>query len=605
MPNMRGPTPPTEPPTPPSQGRKRKASDIAATSESTDQSQILPPSPKRTERELSFISISSGDGHQDDAQHDPQAPPDLQPVINTEPTLSAEQRQLVDAIVYGQRNVFFTGSAGCGKSTVLKTAIRELRERGNRVTICAPTGRAAVQIGGMTTYSYMGWAPKSFEGGIAGLKKASWKKTVKRRLRRTDVLIIDEISMVSSDFLNRMNACLKEVKWGREAGAPAFGGLKLVVTGDFCQLAPVNPFEFCYACGARLASNEALGIYRCPKFSGHGSWADEDKWAFRSAAWAEANFACFNLTQIHRQNDPVFVRMLQKCRLGFPFTDNDIDLLMNHDCEVEDAPQLLCTRNEVDPINKDKFDAITGFQKRQYRVLDGFDCRERHAHEFRRYFETQPDTTLKVHKNHQLELVVNLKETMQVMLQVNLDIRAGLVNGSQGVICGWEKIDLVRLPELTGEHSDVRQHFVRLFTIQHLKLYPDAEDQVWPVVKFNNGQTRTIYPWCVANAVGLDAPYSFLQRTQIPLVPGWAITVHKSQGMTLERVIVNLTSAFAEGQVYVALSRATSLRGLKVTGSALGLTVGEGGNEEVRQFLGDTFGTGIFEQLEDEEPDES
>ncbi|KAF5582230.1 ATP-dependent DNA helicase PIF1 [Fusarium pseudocircinatum] len=297
--------------------------------------------------------------------------------------------------------------------------------------------------------------------------------------------------------------------------------------------------------------------------------------------------------------------MLEKCRLGFPFTEKDIDLLMNHDCEFEDAPQLLCTRKEVDPINRDKFKAITGFPKRQYRVVDGFDCRERHFHEFKRYFNELPNTTLAVHENHPLDPVVNLKETMQVMLQVNLDIRAGLVNGSKGVICGWEKIDLIRLPELTGDHSDVRQHFVRNFTLEHLRLYPDAEDQFWPVVRFNNGKTRTIYPWCVANPVGLEEPFSFLHITQIPLVPDWAITVHKSQGMTLERVIVNLTEAFAEGQVYVALSRATSLRGLKVEGSAQGLTVGQGGNEEVRQFLAETFGTGTFEGLEDEEDGES
>ncbi|KAF5552897.1 atp-dependent dna helicase pif1 [Fusarium mexicanum] len=599
---MTGPAPPTYPPTPPPQGTKRKASDAAPTSENDDQSQTFPPLPKRTQREASFLSVSSGDGHDDDALHHPLAPPGARPVINAEPTLSPEQRQLVDAIVYGQRNVFFTGSAGCGKSTVLRTAIRELREQ-QRVTICAPTGRAAVQIGGMTTYSYMGWAPKLFEGGIKALKDASWKMTVRKRLRRTNVLIIDEISMVSSDFLNRMNACLKEVR-ADKAHLP-FGGIKVIVTGDFCQLAPVNPFEFCYNCGARLTVNKVTGIYRCPKSSGHGPWTDEDKWAFRSSAWAEANFACFNLSEIHRQNDPVFVRMLEKCRLGFPFTENDIDLLMNHNCEVEDAPQLFCTRKEVDPINKGKFNAIMGFPKRQYRVLDGFDCRERHKYEYQRYFNTLPNNTLAVHENHPLDPVVNLKETMQVMLQVNLDIRAGLVNGSQGVICGWERIDLARLPELIGDHSDVREHFVREFTIEHLRLYPDEEDQVWPVVRFNNGKTRTIYPWCVANPVGLEEPFSFLHITQIPLVPGWAITVHKSQGMTLERVIVNLTEAFAEGQVYVALSRATSLRGLKVAGSAQGLTVGEGGNEEVRQFLADTFGTGKFEQLEEREPDES
>ncbi|PNP55210.1 hypothetical protein FNYG_15537 [Fusarium nygamai] len=597
---MRGPTYPL---TPPQEGTKRKASDAAPTSENDSQSRTLPPSPKRTQREASFLSISSG-GHKDVDQNNGMTPSNDQPV-NPEPTLSAEQQVVLDTILRGG-NVFITGSAGCGKSYLLRTAIDKLKEKGKKVAVCAPTGRAAVHIGGMTTYSFMSWAPEMFRKGIDHLKNIAKKKgKTRQRHVKTDVLIIDEVSMVSSDFLNRMNICLKHARWGQEKGARPFGGLQVIVTGDFCQLPPVNAFEYCYTCGGELRPNKVTGIYRCPNSRHHGPWVDEDKWAFRSTAWAEANFASFNLREIHRQNDLTFIRMLEKCRLGVPFTENDIHLLMNHDYEVDNAPQLLCTRSELNPINGEKLKAITKYPERHYRVFDGFDCRERHEYEFSRYFKQLNNLTLEVFEDHPLEAVVKLKETMPVMLQVNLDIEAGLVNGSQGVICGWEKIDTEMLPQLRGEHSSVRENYVREFTEQHRKKYPDAEDQFWPVVRFNNGQIRTIYPWCMLTPVGMKEPYSFLHRTQIPLIPGWAITVHKSQGMSLERVIVNLTEAFAEGQVYVALSRATSLRGLKVEGSALGLTVGEGGNHEVRQFLADTFGTEMFRQLKDEEHEES
>ncbi|KAF5649401.1 atp-dependent dna helicase pif1 [Fusarium sp. NRRL 52700] len=599
---MRGQTPPAHPPTPPPQGTKRKASDPSPPSEKDNQSQTLPPSPKRAQREASFLNISS-DGHEDNTQNNELASPGDRPVIHIEPELSDEQQYLLDTIIQDGRNVFFTGSAGSGKSTVLKTAISRLKDMDKKIRICAPTGRAAVPLSGTTTYSFMGWAPDFFTKGIRALREITWQnKAARKRIRKTEVLIIDEVSMVSSKFLDCMNECLKRVR--EDKRHLPFGGIQVIVTGDFCQLAPVEPFQYCYHCGAPTKFNDVEGLHTCTKSNCHGRWADEDKWAFRSNAWAEANFACFNLRGIHRQNDPTFIKILQKCRFGIPFTENDIDLLMNHDCEVEDAPQLLSTRDEVDPINHTKFQAITEYEPKRYKARDGFQWNQKINWENEKYSKRLKDATLAVHKEHQLDPVVGIKQTMQVMLQVNLDIRAGLVNGSQGVICGWETIELAKLPILQGQYSTEREGYVRAFTARHIAFHPDKRDHVWPRVRFSNGRVRTIYPWCVTTPVGDLKPYSLLHRTQIPLVPGWAITIHKSQGMTLERAIVNVNRAFANGQVYVALSRAKSLRGLKVEGSAQGLTVGEGGNEEVRQFLADTFGTEMFEQLEDEETNE-
>ena len=115
-----------------------------------------------------------------------------------------------------------------------------------------------------------------------------------------------------------------------------------------------------------------------------------------------------------------------------------------------------------------------------------------------------------------------------------------------------------------------------------------AAKQDWPVVEFTNGVKRPIYAHCGVNELGTERPFSLLARTQIPLLASWAITVHKSQGMTLSRVIVDLHNRFETGQMYVALSRAKSLEGLKVL--RLPQRPEIGGNEEVHQFLKEKFG---------------
>lgn len=166
---------------------------------------------------------------------------------------------------------------------------------------------------------------------------------------------------------------------------------------------------------------------------------------------------------------------------------------------------------------------------------------------------------------------------MRVVLQANLDSSAGLVNGSQGAIIGFEPYDPQKLPrklEKGNEMGDpstasVRGAHAKYFEHQ-IKFYAEEnKQQPWPIVQFDNGDTRTIYADCTANEFGNDEPYSLLSRTQIPLMAGYAITVHKSQvrlhfslsrlfanligkGMTLDRVIVDLSRAFETSQVYVA-----------------------------------------------------
>lgn len=164
-------------------------------------------------------------------------------------------------------------------------------------------------------------------------------------------------------------------------------------------------------------------------------------------------------------------------------------------------------------------------------------------------------------EEHRLRRELSVKPAMVVVLQINLDIGAGLCNGSQGIICGFEKFDEAKLPKaqlsddsippwqaLRGKHAELREEQIRKFAYRQ-------RVKAWPRVRFHNGKKRTIFPTCIVTSLGDREPYSLLSRTQIPLVAGWAMTVHKSQGMTMDRVIINLSKVFEEGQAYVALSR--------------------------------------------------
>ncbi len=181
---------------------------------------------------------------------------DVVPIV--EPTLCPEQAELVDLILSG-RNVFYTGSAGCGKSTVLKAFVKRFEAQRRKVNIVAPTGRAALDINGSTTWTYAGWTPDSHKKPLKELRKAAHGKFVRQRLQETHVLVIDEISMVENLHLERLNAVMKEAR-GSDA---AFGGVQLVVTGDFCQLPPVKPFGHCIECGRELIKNRQETEYKC------------------------------------------------------------------------------------------------------------------------------------------------------------------------------------------------------------------------------------------------------------------------------------------------------------------------------------------------------
>ncbi|KAL2270517.1 hypothetical protein VTJ83DRAFT_2701 [Remersonia thermophila] len=528
----------------------------------------------------------------------PVPPPVLQP--KNEPVLCPEQLRVVELAASG-KNIFYTGSAGCGKSTVLHAIRKRLTGMGKRVRVMAPTGKVALAINGTTTWTFAGWTPDHHKRKLELLERAARGRTVRKRLVETDTIIIDEISMVENLHLERLNAIMKVARFNDTA---PFGGVQVIVTGDFCQLPPVKPFQHCIRCGSDLAtsSEEDDPIHRCPIC--RRSWRDSEKWAFRSKAWAECNFVHVHLQSIHRQSDKGFISMLQKCRIGDPFTNEEVDLLMNHPSVTANAVKLFSTREEVKRTNDAAF-ARLKTPVHSFRCFDRFlwDA-ERHPHLEHRA-RINPDGSLRGLDDHRFERHLNLKVGMLVVLLINLDLKSGLCNGSQGIVAGFVPYDPDKLPRkadpqlqsaggdaILGQYATIREAHIRQFSEQQLQenQRQGGKGLFWPVIKFLNGHTAAIMPECQVHELGDQEPYSLLCRTQIPLAAAWALSIHKSQGMTLDRVIVDLSRAFEEGQVYVALSRATSLKGLKVEGDPSGLMVGRGGNPEVRRFLKEKFG---------------
>ncbi|CAI6335923.1 unnamed protein product [Periconia digitata] len=380
---------------------------------------------------------------------------------------------------------------------------------------------------------------------------------------------------------------MKEARGNRKA----FGGVQMVVTGDFCQLPPVLPFEHCVTCGLETEENKWKGQHVCPK---HGVFKDIDKWAFRSDAWQESGFTHVNLTTIHRQSHKAFIAILHKMRRGIVLNPGNHNLIVYHPSDTRDAIELYTRKERVKQRNDEMFDKLPT-EPQEYQCLDSHDWKPDHF-EWETMGHIMKGGALSGIHDDRYDAKVALKEGMLVVLLHNLDLPAGLVNGSQGTIQRFEKRAPHRMPVasknsggygsqngqllLQGEYAVYRQDKIREFAKQ--ENFPG-----WPVVKFMNGLERTIYADCTVTELSVGEPKIVISRTQIPLTAGWAITTHKSQGMTLDRVIVDLSGAFELGQAYVALSRARSLEGLKVISFPVSA---QGCNAQVKKFMVEMFG---------------
>ena len=492
------------------------------------------------------------------------------------PDLCKEQADLVETIMSG-KNVFYTGSAGCGKSTVLRCFVKCLKDLGKRVEIVAPTGRAALNVDGKTFWSYAGWTPSTMKKPMKEILAACCQKRTWKRINATDVLVIDEISMMESFYLERLNRIMKEARsYKCDNAHKPFGGVQVVISGDFCQLPPVQPMKHCLECGEEL---QPIPGYR-KKCLKHGEYKLSDQWAFKSAAWRECNFVHTNLSTIHRQKDLRFIGILEKLRVGKSLSLEEKNLLKNHDSQTDGAVKIFSKRDDVRKLNDREFNRLQS-PIFEYRCYDHFQRNPDHE-DLTPLEERDPiDGSLVALNEHRFDKETYLRVGMAVVLLVNLNVEEGLVNGSQGEIIRFDSTPTKReLTEASGEHGSHKQGLLYRF-IRTGRLGQ------WPVVRFLNGREKTIYPQCMVGEYGATEPWSLLSRTQIPLMAAWAMTIHKAQGMTLDRVVVDLADTFEKGHDYVALSRARGLEGLKV--ESLG-RLDKGINEEVRAFLAENFG---------------
>lgn len=491
------------------------------------------------------------------------------------PPLSQEQLDLILLILSGS-NVFYSGSAGSGKSTVMKVMVEILMTLGVHVSVLTPTGRAALAADGITFFSYAAWTPNYMKRSMERLKEICHNRRTWKRLNHTEVMIVDEVSMFENHKFERLNCIMKEARRQEDA---AFGGVQLIVTGDFCQLPPVLPFKYCYVCGLEL-SRITGHRYKCKE---HGEFKESDKWAFKSKAWEQCDFTYVNLKEIHRQSDPRFICILETMRLGKELSRQDKYLLLHHKSETTGAVKLFPTRGQVSAVNDGEF-ALLESPIKTYHCRDHFQHNPTQDYLASKNERNSGDDTLIANDDHRYEGKLELREGMLVILLVNLDLPSGLINGSQGVVTGFTGPDKPQdaTPNPTIEYGLYKSARVHEFIAR-------KSIKEYPVVRFTDGQERTIFADCQVDELGHYEPYSLISRTQIPLMAAWAMTIHKCQGMTLSRLIVDLSDAWARGQDYVALSRARSLEGLKVVALSRRERAAD---PQVLQFLWEKFGIG-------------
>lgn len=393
-----------------------------------------------------------------------------------EPNPSPEQEAILKEIESGH-NVFITGSAGTGKSFLLKHIIEYFKKHHKTLAVCGSTGIAAVNVGGVTLHSWagIGLATEPVEEVAKRLIQSESKGF--RNIKTIDHLAIDEISMISASLLDYVNELFQII---RKSDKP-FGGMQIITFGDFLQLPPVS-------------NDEKL-----------------ERFAFHAESWKAAQFRCHVLKKVFRQEDQEFAECLNSVRKGI--ITPQVSAILNECYKRKDAfseinPVILHTHNKnVDAINIGRLNGLDG-ELMVYGAIDSGSPRGR-----------------KVLEKCILPERLELKEGAQVMLCVNLDVGNGLANGSLGIVTDFEKSFSRRVP----------------------------------VVKFSNGHEQTIdfHRWEVRENSELIA-----ERMQIPLRLAWAITAHKSQGMTLDKVVIHLAGVFEYGQAYVMLSRAKSKEGL-------------------------------------------
>lgn len=399
-------------------------------------------------------------------------------------TWSPEAERALELLENSDRPLFITGKAGTGKSTLLRYFVEHT---GLEYAIVAPTGVAALNVGGQTIHSFFRFPHHPIHP--SQVKKVSKKK--RKLYENLDLLIIDEISMVRADMLDNIDVFLR--KNGPTPGKP-FGGVRMAFFGDLFQLPPVIAHE--------IEHQLMELLYSTPYF-------------FSAYVLEKAPLQTINLEKIYRQNDADFLELLNAVR------HNELDIDGLYQLNERYAPNfqppkdeffitLTATNKQASIINEKH---MNGLEEKEYKYTAK---REGNFPE-----RTSPNDD-----------VVRLRKGAQVMFIRN-DFERRWVNGTLGKV-----IDMDESSVLVQNADDGLEY--------------EVKPVEWELMKYNfNQEKRTI---------DTETLGTF---EQLPLKPAWAITIHKSQGKTFDNVIIDTgRGAFASGQVYVALSRCTSLDGI-------------------------------------------
>lgn len=387
------------------------------------------------------------------------------------------QNEALDLLKMG-KNVFLTGAAGTGKTYLLNQYIDYLKNNSVRVAITASTGIAATHVQGTTIHSWSGIGVKDSLSN-QDLEKLLANKRIKRNYKKTKVLVIDEISMLHNHQLDMIDLIARTMLGGDQA----FGGIQVVLCGDFFQLPPVSS-----------------GVIEVEKY-----------FAFDASAWKTGDFQiCYLQEQYRQRNDPL-LDVLNDIRNGTAGEHTKVPLRTRYKKEPQGGTKAtkLYSRNiNVDAINDQELGNLPGQMKTFTMEAKGFSA-----------------LVDGLKKSCLAPVALKLKIGAEVMFIKN-DSLSRYVNGTRGVVVGFEKTD-----------------------------------ERWPIVKTYDSKIVIASPedWKYEEHGIVRAVI-----TQVPLRLAWAITIHKSQGLTLDAAEIDLGDAFEPGMGYVALSRVRSLTGLKL-----------------------------------------
>lgn len=428
-----------------------------------------------------------------------------------------KQSTALNILKTGQ-NVFLTGQAGAGKTYVLNQYLHYLRAREIAVAVTASTGIAATHINGLTIHSWSGIGILD-ELTMKDVTRIKKRPVIYERIKNTKVLIIDEISMLHRKQLDMVNHITQII---RENLQP-FGGLQLIVAGDFFQLPPIGRTEE----------------------------TNREKFAFMAESWLSANFQICYLSEQHRQqlsleNDNTqlsLIDILNQIR-SQQFNQYTMPtLLATAQHNLAESRTRLYTHNfNVNKINEEELAKLTT-QSMTYHSFSEGD--EKLIDTLKKSMRNTPELTLKIGAK-----VMFIKNNSELNVS----------NGTMGVVVDFAEIN----HEGQENHSLESNQQVSNNDNKENVLDNQSKKTKFPVIRLNDGREviAEYDVWQIDDEEGdtLAAYY------QIPLTLAWAITIHKSQGMTLDSAEVDLSKTFENGQGYVALSRLKQLSGLRLLG---------------------------------------